>query len=145
MKTNFLFLFLIALLTACGGGTKVVPVAERIQKSWSAQSVKEGTTPVFTKGGSSTKPGYGSFRLELASGGVARFTDFDGITCIGTWAISSDEKTLTLTGLTPPPTGTNGTISFTISSLTDNSLTITRTTASLKTGGTINEYQLVNP
>jgi hypothetical protein len=147
MKTSFLLLCFVALLMACGkGGSTVAPVSERIQKTWSAQSIKEGSSTVFSRGGSSNiKPGYSSFRLELASGGVVRFTDFDGVVVTGTWSISADEKTLILSGLTPPPTGTNGSISFAISSLTDTSLTIIRTTTSLKTGDTINEYTLSNP
>jgi hypothetical protein len=146
MKTQLFSLLLMALLWACKGTDKVTPVSERIQKTWSAQSIKEGSSTVFSRGGSSnTKPGYSSFRLELASGGVVRFTDFDGVVVTGTWSISADEKTLILSGLTPQPNGTNGSISFTISSLTDSSLTIIRTTASQKTGGTLNEYTLTNP
>ena len=138
---------LVGLLTAsCGGGTKVAPLSERIQKRWSVQSVKENSTTTFTKGSTSNvRPGYTSFLLDLSSAGTVVFIDFDGTRCTGQWSISSDEKRLILTNLTPPPTGTNSTIEFTIDEITDTTLSLTRTTASLKTGGTTNMYQLTNP
>ncbi len=146
MKPTFVFIVFLGLFACKGGSDKVPPVAERIQKTWAAQSVKESNGTVFTRGGANNaKPGYSSFRLELSSGNVVRFTDLDDVTVTGMWSVSADEKTLTLTGLTPQPTGTNGSISFTIGSLTNTSLTIVRTSVSLKTGNTINEYSLTNP
>ena len=145
MRPTFICIILLGLFGCKGNSDKVLPVAERIQKVWSVQSVKEGSSTVFTRGGTTnTKPGYAVFRLELASSNLVRFTDFDGVTVTGTWSVSADEKMLALTGLTPTPTGTNGSISFTISSLTDTSLIIVRTSTSLKTGNTINEYILTN-
>jgi hypothetical protein len=49
---------------------------------------------------------------------------------------------LILKNLNPAPTGTNGTIEFNLSNFTDTAMTISRTTASEKTGGTINVYQM---
>jgi hypothetical protein len=124
---------------------KVVPVSERIQKVWSAQVVKESGTVVYTKGSNSnSKPGYNNFRLDLSVATVAKLTEFEGTTFSGQWEVSADEKTLTLKNLTPQPTDTNGSIQYTIGTLTDNSLTLSRSTASSKTGGSLNEYQLVS-
>jgi hypothetical protein len=144
MKNTFILLVFLALATACGSSSKVVPVSEKIQKIWSASVIKENNSPVYTKGAATNvRPGYTSFRLDLSSTGTARFTDFDGITFVGTYTVSGDEKTLILIGLTPQPTGSNGTITFTITSITDTVLTLTRTSASPKTGNTINVYELV--
>ena len=38
---------------------QVVPVSEKIKKTWTANIIKEGSATVFTKGApSNTKPGY---------------------------------------------------------------------------------------
>lgn len=89
-------------------------------------------------------PTYNNFRLDLSSKTSATLVDFDGNRFTGTWSVPSDTR-LVLTGLTPQPTGTNGTIEFTISGLTDTEVVLTRTAASQKTGGTINVYTLTNP
>ncbi|MFN8353344.1 MAG: hypothetical protein U0Y10_02775 [Spirosomataceae bacterium] len=122
------------------------PLSERIAKIWSANIVKEGSTVVYTKGATTNiKAGYVSFKLDLSSQTSAKLTEYDGNSFTGQWALSADEKTLTLSNLNPQPTGTSGTIAFTINEANDTNLKITRTTASAKTGGTINDYQLVNP
>lgn len=150
MRQSSAYLLLLVLMTglliACGGSSKVAPLSERIQKRWSAQSVKENSTTTFTKGSTANvRPGYTSFLLDLSSAGTVVFIDFDGTRCVGQWSISSDEKRLILTNLTPPLTGTNGTIEFAIDEITDTMLLLTRTTTNLKTGGTTNVYQLTNP
>lgn len=146
MKKTLLFslLAVMGLMVFGCGGTKVAPTSERIGKIWSAMKVDQNTTTVYTKGGTTNvQPGYANFRLDLSSPTTVRYTEFDGNTFVGTW--STTDTQLTLTGLTPQPTGTGGTIAFTISGLTDNQVVLTRTTTSQKTGGTTNTYTLSNP
>ncbi len=122
---------------------QVLPVSEKIKKTWTANIVKEGSAIVFTKGASSnTKPGYSSFTLNLLIAPSVTFKEADGNTFTGQYELVGDTK-LVLKNLTPIPTGTGGTIEFTINSVTDTALDITRTTTSQKTGGTINNYSLV--
>ena len=124
--------------------TKVVPVSETIKKTWTANIVKEGSATVYTKGAASnTKPGYSSFVLNLLIAPSVTFKDIDGNTFTGQYEVTDTQ--LTLKNLSPIPTGTGGTITFTINSISDTALDITRTTSSQKTGGTINQYMLVNP
>lgn len=152
MKKHVLALcWLMALiLVSAACKPKVVPLSEKIAKTWTANIVKEGSTVVYTKGASSNvKPGYTSFKLALSNPSGSRtatLTEVDGNTFTGTWELSADEKKLILRNLNPQPTGTNGVIEFTINGdVTDTQLNLTRTAASLKTGGTINDYQLTNP
>lgn len=135
---NALFLF----LASCKGKTPEPTTEERMKKSWTAQSVTENGTSVYANG-SGTRPGYSQFQLNLASPPSVTYRSVDGQTFTGTYSISG--TTLTLTGLTPQPTGTNGTISFNISNLTDTGVTLTRTTADPKTGNSTNVYTLKTP
>jgi energy-coupling factor transporter ATP-binding protein EcfA2 len=147
-KQNILWLFVGILLIGMSGcgKTKVAPLSERIAKNWSANIVKEGSTTVYTKGASTNaKPGYSQFRLNLSSQTSVTLIEFDGNSFAGQWEISTDEKTLTLKNLNPQPTGTGGTIAYTIGEITDTSLRLTRTAASAKTGNTVNDYTLSNP
>ncbi len=137
-------LFVSIGLFALSCKTSVVPVSEKIKKTWTAQTVKEGSAVVYTKGGTSTKPGYSNFVLNLLIAPSVTLKDFDGNTFTGQYELVGDTQ-LVLKNLSPVPTGTGGTITFTINSVTDTALDITRTTASQKTGGTINQYSLVNP
>ncbi|CAH0996085.1 hypothetical protein EMA8858_02215 [Emticicia aquatica] len=122
---------------------KTVPVSEKIKKTWGANIVKEGSATVFTKGASSnTKPGYSSFVLNLLIAPSVTLKEADGNTFTGQYELVGDTQ-LVLKNLNPVPTGTGGTIEFTINSITDTELNITRTTASQKTGGTINTYSLI--
>jgi len=121
------------------------PLSERIAKSWSASTVREGSTVVYTVGGASnTKPGYAKFKLVFNSSGAVTYTELDGSTFTGQWELNGDKK-LILKNLNPQPTGTNGTIEFDITSFDDTMMTLTRTTSSVKTGNTINQYTLSNP
>lgn len=147
-KQNILWLAAAVILIGLGGckKTKTTPLSERIAKIWSANIVKEGSTTVYTKGGASNaKPGYSQFKLNLSSQTSVTLTEFDGNAFTGQWEISSDDKTLTLKNLNPQPTGTAGTIAYTIGEITDTSLKLVRTTPSAKTGNTVNDYALVNP
>jgi hypothetical protein len=147
MKKGYTLIWSLILLTivTIGCKTKVKPLSERLSKTWTAQSVKEGPNVVYTRGGSTNKePGYSDFRLALANGGVVTLVDRDKFSSTGTWELSGETK-LILKGLSPEPTGTGGIIEFTINTSDENNLVITRTTGSTKTGGTINEYTLTNP
>lgn len=136
---------LFSLLTGCNK-PKVAPVSERIAKVWTAQKVEENSTTVYTRGVTPFVRNYSSFKLDLSKPPAVIYTDYDAPnTFTGQYSIPNDNQ-LVLTNLTPSPSGvTNGTITFTISDITDTSVKLTRTTTSLKTGGTTNAYTLSNP
>lgn len=137
--TTLFFLFM-----GCKGNSPA-PVSERIAKVWTASRVDENSTTVFTRGGTGNiRPTYTNWKLDLSSPPTARYTEWDGNTFTGQYTVTND-NTLTLTGLNPPPTGTNGTITFTINSIDDTNLKLTNNATSAKTGGTTNVYTLTNP
>lgn len=135
---------LVALLTACSG-TKTPPVSERIAKVWSARIVDYNAQTVYTRGGTSNvQPNYSNFKLDLSKPPAVTYIEFDGNTFVGQYSVPSDTR-LILTNLNPSPTGANGSIEFTINSISDSELVLTRTSASQKTGNTTNKYTLSNP
>ena len=145
-KTQYTLLIALTavfyVLTGCGKEPPAVPVSERIKNNYVAASVLEGSTTVYTAGGTSnTKPGYSAFRIDLSSPPAVRLTSVDGTVSTGTYAVVGDNQ-IVLSGLTPQPTGTNGTMTFTISELGDGTVTLTRTTPDAKTGNTTNVYKL---
>ncbi len=146
-------IFLLTI-SACSSDGKIDPSAititvsfsDRIAKIWNPGSVKEDGFAVFANSAATnTKPGYTKFKLDLSSKSSVKITEYDGNTFTGVWSISPDEKTLTLSNLTPEPSGTGGIISFDINELTASILRITRNTLNKKTGATKTEYQLTNP
>ncbi|WP_414617928.1 hypothetical protein [Dyadobacter sp. 32] len=138
-------LMLVAALVITGCKKKVKSVTERIAKTWTAETVKEGAAVVYTRGGSgNTRPGYSDFKLTLIEGGNAIYVEFDKTSFSGKWELSGDTK-LILRDLSPAPTGTNGVIEFTITSIDDSRLVLTRNSPSTKTGNSINVYTLSNP
>jgi hypothetical protein len=146
MKRIIYSLLAFAMLIVVGSGCKKAakPLSEVIGRVWSAQLVKEGSSTVYTKGATTNiRPGYSNYKLNLSSATSATYTDFDNLVFTGQWAVT--DNTLTLSNLNPSPTGTNGTIVFTINSSSETELSLTRTTASQKTGGTLNQYNLVSP
>jgi hypothetical protein len=82
--------------------------------------------------------------MDLTSAGNVSFTDFDGNTFNGSYSLSTDSKTLTFNNLTPIPTGSGGTLTFSIISFQESpaQIVLSRSGASVKTGNTINEYTL---
>ncbi len=135
-------LLVITLVTAGCKKNSPKAVSERIAKSWTAESVKEGSAVVYTRGGTGNiRAEYSNFKLVLNSGGAATYTEFDKNIFTGTWAVDG-ETTLILSGLTPQPSGSGGTVKFTITSLDDTKVVLTRVDASPKTGNTINQYTL---
>ena len=147
-KTHYIpFLSLLILLGALMGcsGNKPAPVSERIAKIWTASKVDENKVTVYTRGGASNVRNYTAFKLDLSQAPTVKYTEFDGNTFVGKYSLPSDTR-LVLTDLNPVPTGlTTGTIEFTINSIDDNNLSLSRTTTSQKTGGTLNDYTLTNP
>ncbi|WP_375443821.1 hypothetical protein [uncultured Fibrella sp.] len=142
LATLYLALFAMAWYAVNGcSKEKIDPLSDRIKRTWTAQAVRENSTLVFTKGATANIRNYNVFRLDLSTPPAVKLTDFDGNTFVGTYVIQGETK-LILSALQPEPTGTGGTIEFTINSATGMSLDITRTTASPKTGNSLNQYQL---
>lgn len=142
MKKIAILLLTCSFFIFSCGKDKTVPVSEKIKKNWVANTVKEGTAIVYTKGAANnTKPGYTSFQLRLAASPSATLVEFDGNSFSGQYELVGDTK-LILKNLSPAPTGTGGTIEFNIDSITDSQLILTRTTPSQKTGGSTNIYTL---
>lgn len=120
------------------------PVLDKVKKVWTAQIVRENGAVVYTRGLANNIRNYTPYKLDLSNPSSASITDCDGITSAGQYELPSDTR-LVLKNLNPQPTGTNGTIEFTINSISDAQLDLTRATISLKTGGTTNQYVLTNP
>ena len=158
MRKSFLYLpilfaFMLVVIS-CGKTATVEPTAtENLTKSWSVSIAKEGGTQVYQKGGASnTVLGYGGYRLGLATASSATLTAVDGTTFTGNWALSTDNKTLTLTNLKNgagvTPTGSNpaGTIIYNITTaITATTVTLETASPDLKAGSKIVNLQLVNP
>jgi hypothetical protein len=155
MRTNHIkkYLPILALLitfslTNCGktdtpAPAVVVPVSELIKKTWVPQTVQENGTVVYTKGSASNiRAGYTNFQLSLSGSSTATLTEFDGNIFTGTYELQGDTK-LILKNLTPQPSGSGGTIEYSITKSTATNLDLNRTSTSLKTGGSTNGYALV--
>lgn len=146
-KTHYIaFLSIVTLFGTLAGcsGNKPAPVSERIAKIWTASKVDENKITVYTRGGASNVRNYAPFKLDLSQAPTVKYTEFDGNTFVGKYSLPTDTR-LVLTDLNPSPNGDNGTIEFTINSIDDNNLSLSRTRTSLKTGGTLNDYTLTNP
>ena len=135
-------LMLLVELTNCKKDA-APSVSELIKKTWIPQTVREGNSVVYTKGAATNvKAGYGNFVLNLSGGTLVSLTELEGTTFSGTYEVVNDNK-LVLRGLSPKPTGTDGTLEYTIGSVSDANLELTRTSASQKTGGSLNSYSLI--
>lgn len=143
-STLFIIQFTLFIYSSCQPKA-VTPIDGLIGKVWKAKSVKEGTTVVYTDGGTgNVKPGYSGFRLDLTKKDQVTLKDIDGRTLTGTWSVSTDNTRLILEKLQPNPTGTVGTIEYLFLSLpTATNMNMQRTAESRKTGNSINEYELV--
>jgi hypothetical protein len=153
MKKILTLLPLIVLSWSTLGckGTEAEPTVEaKLTRIWTAKVVKEGSDIVYDKTASSNKiPGYANYKLDLTSKTSAKLTEKDGVTFTGTWSISTDNTTLTISGLTSSsgvPTGTNGTLTYKIiGTPTTAAVTLETATAYIKASNTIANYQLTNP
>ncbi len=131
----------VSFLLACG--PKVEPMSARVKKVWVARIVKENGTIVYSNGSSSNvKEAYGSYRLNLSNAPTATITEVDGQTYTGTYTVTDDK--ITISGITPEPTGTGGVLEYTITSIGEDNveLVLTLNGAYAKTGNTTNEYTL---
>ncbi len=152
-KSNLIpvgLLFVVILMIAgCKGSSTPAPAEKTIAellpgKKWTVNIVTENGAEVYNKSKTTqVKDGYKNFSLDLTSTSP-KLTEVDGNVFTGTSYVLSG-TTLTLSGLNPPPTGTTGTISYTVSKVSDTNLIFSRQDASTKTGGTTNVYNLVNP
>jgi hypothetical protein len=142
-------LFFVVVLGFFGCKPKVItPITDKIKKNWAVQTAKHGGSVVYTKGAASNTTDYSGFRLNLSAAPSATYVAFDKNTFSGQYDVTgTDEKqttgTLNLKNLNPVPSGSGGNISFSIISLTETTLVLSRTTADQKTGGSLNEYTLV--
>lgn len=147
MKKPFPILCFLFMLVGCIEDHKntTPQILAQLAKKFSAQSVDENNITVYTKGGASNiRPGYNKLLLDLTGPG-ATFRDFDNNTFVArVWTVTDNNK-LTLTDLDPQPSGTNGVIEFSITSISDSQVVLTRLAASEKTGGQIVKYTLTTP
>ena len=123
---------------------KTDPLSVRIAKVWTAKLVQQGSAVVYQNGATgNSEPGYSSYKLDLSTSPNATINEFDGNVFRGTYTLSEDEKTLTVSGLVPEPTDSGGTLTFEIVSFVNGELVIKGRDAYAKTGGTINTLTLV--
>lgn len=153
LSLPILFAF-IMVLSGCGKTTVDPTPTELLTKTWSVDIAKHDGTQVFKKGATSNvDDGYKNYRLSLSGTGtnlIASLTARDNTTFTGTWALSSDNKTLTLSGLKNSagqnPTGTTGTIVYNIQgTIGASAVTLVSAVKDLKAGNATVEVQLVNP
>ena len=112
------------------------------------QVTEDGAASVYSR----LLPDWHSFsvsKLDLSTAGSVTLTEFDGKIFTGTYSVATDGLSLTLNGLTSAegaPTGTGGTISYTIlSTPTATGLSLQQTTAYVKASSAIVKLALVNP
>jgi hypothetical protein len=159
MKQFIVFLFAISVM-ACGSGstpapaptpiTPTVSVATLVKKVWTVNSAQwDGVTKYDKTSSSNVVQGYSQYKLDLSTAGSVTLTEFDGKIFTGTYSVATDGLSLTLNGLTSAegaPTGTGGTISYTIlSTPTATGLSLQQTTAYVKASSAIVKLALVNP
>lgn len=141
MKNLLPMLLLSANTFSCKSPEPTVP--EQISKTWIARTVKENNIVVFQKSSTgNSKLGYENYRLDLSIKDIARLTELDKSMFSGRWTLSSDNALLTLSELTPRPTGSEGSLQYQILSVSEKVMELRLTTTSIKTGGTTNEYLL---
>lgn len=157
---QFLLLLLTLSVLACGGGgdpaptptppTPTVSVATLVKKVWSVNTAQwDGVTKYDKAGTANVVQGYSQYKLDLSTAGSVILTEFDGKIFTGTYTVATDGLSLTLNGLTSAegaPTGTGGTITYTIlSTPTATGLSLQQTAAYVKASSAIVKLVLVNP
>lgn len=144
MKSKILVVLGCFLWIALSSCDNTPPLSERIAKVWVAKIVQQGSSVVFQSGATGNdEPGYSSYKLDLSTPPTVRLNEFDGNVFVGNYSLSEDGTTLTLNGLTPEPSDSNGSLEFTISSFADGELVIKANGPYSKTGGTLNTLTLV--
>ena len=159
MKQFLLVLSAISVL-ACGGGgdpaptptppTPPVNVATLVKKVWTVSTAQwDGVTKYDKTSTSNVVQGYSQYKLDLSTAGTVSLTEFDGKIFTGTYTVATDGLSLTLNGLTSAegaPTGTGGTITYSILvTPTATTLSLQQTTAYVKASSAIVKLALVNP
>jgi len=133
MKRLFIALMALLILNACKS-TPPVPVSELVKKVWSASKVTWDGTLQFDKTAGTNLTSYALFKLDLSTAGIVRLTEFDGNVFTGTYTVTDTQ--LSLKGLTSSngaPSGTNGTLDFSIvGKPTATSLVLETSTAYIK-------------
>ena len=159
MKQIILVLFAISVLACSGGGspaptptppTPTVNVATLVKKVWTVSSAQwDGVTKYDKTSSSNVVQGYSQYKLDLSTAGSVTLTEFDGKIFTGTYTVATDGLSLTLSGLTSAegaPTGTGGTIIYTIlATPTATGLSLQQSTAYVKASSAIVKLALVNP
>jgi hypothetical protein len=155
---QFLLLLLTLSVLACGGGgdpaptptppTPTVSVATLVKKVWSVNTAQWDGVTKYDKAANVVQ-GYSQYKLDLSTAGSVTLTEFDGKIFTGTYTVATDGLSLTLNGLTSAegaPTGTGGTITYTIlSTPTATGLSLQQTAAYVKASSAIVKLVLVNP
>jgi hypothetical protein len=157
---QFLVLLFAVLVMACSGGgdpaptptppTPTVSVATLVKKVWTVSTAQwDGVTKYDKTSTSNVVQGYSQYKLDLSTAGSVTLTEFDGKIFTGTYTVATDGLSLTLNGLTSAdgaPTGTGGTITYSILvTPTATSLSLQQTTAYVKASSAIVKLALVNP
>jgi hypothetical protein len=149
--------FLGLTIWSCGSsaGSDPAPtpqptVAQLVAKVWSVNSANWDGVTQYSKGATSNLvSGYSQFKLDLTSSTAASLTEFDGRKFTGTYTLSTDNKKITMFGLTSSegaPSGTNGTIEFNIvGTPTATALGLETSTAYIKASNKKVSLALVNP
>ena len=135
---------LVGILAGCTDHRNASPsVLAQIAQSFTLRSVVENGVTVYTRGSANNiRPGYSKFLLDLSKPPMATYREFDANTfTAANWQVI-DNNRLILSGLTPQPSGTNGTLEFVINSISATELVLTTATVSQKTGGLTNRYTL---
>jgi hypothetical protein len=160
MKQFIVFLFAISVMACSGGGDPAptptppppptVNVATLVKKAWTVNSAQwDGVTKYDKTSTSNVVQGYSQYKLDLSTAGSVTLTEFDGKIFTGSYTVATDGLSLTLNGLTSAdgaPTGTGGTIIYTIlSTPTVTGLSLQQTTAYVKASSAIVKLVLVNP
>jgi hypothetical protein len=154
LSLPILFAFML-VMTGCGSKAVEPTATENLTRTWTVDIAVHDNTQVYKKGGTSNSvPAYINYRLGLAAANAVTLTTADASNTVftGTWALSTDNKTLTLSGLKSSggvaPTGLKvpGQMIFTITTaITATAVTIQGTETDLKIGGKTVNLQLVNP
>jgi hypothetical protein len=150
--------FVLFTISSCGsssgGGSNPTPaetpVADLIKKSWTASQVQWDAVSQYDKSSSTNlTQGYAQFKLDLSSTGTVSLTEFDKRTFTGSYSLSSDNSQLTLRNLTSvdgAPSGSDGTIVFTITTKPTSTRLILETTSPyIKAGNKVVKLTLTNP
>lgn len=156
MKKLILFLPLlfafVLILSSCGKDAPEPTLTEKLTKTFTVSIAKEGGVEVYNKTKTTNiASGYANYKLSLSSTKSATLTAKDNTTFTGTWALTNSDKTLSLTGLKTSaganPTGTTGTIEFTIVTIDGTGATVTLESLQpdIKASNSIVNLQLVNP